>query len=734
MNHTSRIISHQKVYKDRSEPISYLTDLRSSFAIDLHFHFNWTSEFSKNSCYARFLIAVGLAKPAEKRKKNASVQQLKVYTNDYVPNPQARAARRITSATTSSTIVEELPVEDKPDSASVVDAEVLKVAEPEPAPVQIQQEEISSNFDNKSPTPSKSISNSSLTASKSTVTPHDLDSDSNYSFSEHFELPSSTTRPNEQENEPEQAKTRPMENLPDIIPLSTTSNEQDEDNDMTIGSKSQGISMCVNNKAPPATTTPLPESLPDVPSEAKILMARDQTEYLFSPEGREFLTASAKQCNVNVRMDFKEYGYVLVIYGMKKNQEALQLMLLRRNQDVKRKSNEFQSQKPPKRIDVLIRFIRDGITSLAGDLGNAKTHYFRIKELEQMNTKNGYKLAERKRRLLNMILFGQAGLSNGNMHLDQLLIILKRLLNEHAGDENATAAMRNEIEEHWRIIFSAYPHPNYETLLQSYVKLDVKNRMSTLNIEPALLGQQMINKKRERVASPPPAATAEPSKISSPNKRSLLTAKWSDQQQKQPPPPPLWKHDERAQSSSPAMQPNSNSRTAKQRAQPHAKSLGQQKRQLRPLPPVWQHEEQHNNNKQRIPKQQRDKSRPVPQQSQQQKLLLPCNNMQQRTPAGKLQLQRNRPLQSECVRLLAGMERGDSRINTDASKPSMFWSRESLKYLDDLFKLTANPETLERLQRVLDRSRRGQLSHNDYRAVIRLHSLMGGGSSYQRGT
>ncbi|KRG05772.1 LOW QUALITY PROTEIN: uncharacterized protein Dmoj_GI25569 [Drosophila mojavensis] len=743
VNHTIRIISHQKVYQDRSEPISYLTDLRSSFSMDLHFHFNWSSAFSKNSCYARFLKAVGLAKPAEKRKKNAPVQQqqLKLYTNDYVPNPHARASRRNSSATNSSAVAEQLPA--GPDTALVA-AKDSKVAATKPASEQIQQEEISSNFESKSAASKKSSSNGSLTASKSTVTPHDLDSDSNYSFSEHFEVPSSTTRTNEQDTEAPPANTGPMENLPDIIPLSTNT-EEDEANDVTISTNGQGISMCVNNKAAPATAAAQPESLPDVPSEAKILMARDQIEYLFSPEGREFLTASAKLCNVSVRMDFKEYGYVLVIYGLKKNQEDLQLRLLRRNQDVKRKTTEFQSQKPPKRIDVLIRFMRDGISSLAGDLGNAKAHYFRIKELEQMNTKSGYKLAERKRRLLNMILFGQAGLSNGNMHLDQLLIILKRLLNEHAGDENATTAMRNEIEEHWRIIFSAYPHPNYESLLQAYFKLDVKNRISSLNIEPALLGQQIVNKKRERIASPPPAGAPDSSnKTSSPNKRVLLNAKWADQQQRRPPPPPLWKHDERAQSS-PVAQPNSNSRNAKPRTQPHAKSAGQQKKQLPPPPPIWQHEvqqqqqqqhqqqhqqhqqqQQHNtNNKQRIPKQQRDKPRPVQQQQQQHtaKHLLPFNNMQQRTPVGKLHLQQNRPLQSECVRCW-GMERGDSRINTDASKPSMFWSRESLKYLDDLFKLTSNSETLERLQRVLDRSRRGELSHNDYRAVIRLHSLM----------
>ncbi|XP_032599187.1 uncharacterized protein LOC116806517 [Drosophila grimshawi] len=759
-NYLQRIVSHQKVYKDRSGPVTYPIDLNEFFAIETPFHFNWSSEFSKNSIYARFLKTVGLARPVsvDKRKKSAAAMQLKVYSNEYVPNPQATVAARDAVATSSSVIIEELPPEPNTN--------------PNAVEAKVQQEEISSNFQNK---PTETIINTKPSCSvvvKSTVPPHDLDSDSNYSFSEHFEVPSSTTASVENVISPGQKKTGPMEDLPDIIPLSSAADDdaaadadKDTDNPMIISCNNQGISMCVNSSKATSTAAEPESSLPDVPSEAKILMARDQTEYLFSPEGRQFLSSAAKKCNVNVRMDFKEYGYVLVIYGLKKNQEDLQIMLLHRNQEVKRKTTEFQSQKPPKRIDVLIRFMRDGINSLTGDLGNAKNHYFRIKELEQLNTKNGYKLAERKRRLLNMILFGQAGLGNGNMHLDQLLIILKRLLNEHSADENATPTMRNEIEEHWRLIFSPHTHPNYEALLQSYGRLDVKNRMTTLNIDPALLGLQN-GCKRNRIPSPPPPPLGwqqDATKNRSPKQRALMNAKWSDQQQS--PSPPVWKHEERAQAMPQQQlqqlqqqQHNGNNRTPKQRTRTNVK-LPVQQAIRRPLPPVWQHDDQqqqqqyNNNNKNRPSKQQRQQPygrypasgqqqhqqlqqhhqqqhhqqhHQQQQQQQQQQQLLPCNNMQQRVPH-RLQLQRrNGPLQSECIKLLADMEHGDSRnsINPDATTPSVFWSRESLRYLDGLFKMKTNAETTERLQRVLKRSQRGLLSHNDYRAVIKLHSLM----------
>lgn len=709
-NFTRTIISHQKVYKDRSGLISNLNT--SFFSIDTQFHFNWSSEFPKNSSYARFLKAVGLARALPNHEKTTTVATIpKTYTNDYVPNTQARAALTPSSSVSVKVVPTETPVKAPLENVTL---EKITTADTE----QIQQEEISSNFQKKPEefkTTTKVSSSAIALASRSSITPHDLDSDSNYSFSEHFEVPSSTTTLNESQTD----KSGPMDALPDIIPLSSVDDEAEHD--IEHNTNSRGISMCVNSNVSTfsSSVAAQEESMPDMPSEAKIVMAHDQTQYLFSPEGRQFLIDSAKQCNVNVRMDFKEYGYVLVIYGLKKNQEDLQVLLLRRSQDVKRKSIEFQCQKPPKRIDVLIRFIRDGINSLTGNLGNAQGHYFRIKELERMNTKNGFKLAERKRRLLNMILFGQAGLNNGSMHLDQLLLILKRLVDDHKADENASAAIRNEIEEHWKVIFSPIDHPNYESLLQSYDSLDEKNRLSGLNIEPALLGLKTPRKgqptqKRGRVASPPPPPPvwqhdSNNAKNRSSKQQLLFNGKGADQQDERPPPPP----------SMPVLNRNNNNsggnRVQKQR-------INQLQRPQVPPPPIWQHEEQHISNKSRSQKQRPQTCPKSP--GQQQQVSWSCKNMQQRASAN-LQLHRNHPLQSECVNLLAGMEHSSyNTINTDASKPSLFWSRESLKYLDELLKITTNSETLERMNRVLKRSRNGQLSHNDYRAVIRLHSLM----------
>lgn len=751
-NYTSQIVSHQKIYKNRGGPIGNLGDLKSFFAIETPFHFKWNNpSMPKNCYYSRFLVNANLAKvQSVKRKSTTAVSQIpeKIYTHEYVPNAQVKAARgEVSTGTAKKPLTKQMPVvesiaenrtaeepigklnredekskdilplpevppevkqtqdeklvEGQPNQSQPDEELPMKDDDQEEPSSSVQREEITTNFDNPPTEPG---------LSRTPLAPHELDSDSNYSFSEHFELPSSTTsdgQPNTQ-----LPLVRTMGTLPDVIPLSK--------DDFELSSNVQGISMCVNSSSTSLRTdeTPDPDSseeLPDVPSEGKIIMAREESEYLFSAEGRTFLAAAAKQCHVSVRMDFKDYGYVLVIYGLKKHQEELQVKLLRRSQEVKRKSIEFQSQKPPKRIDVLIRFLRDGINSLNTNLGNAKSHYVRIKELEGMNTKNGFKMAEKKRRQLNMILVGQAGLLNGKTHLDQLLVLLRRLIDDFSPDEHATPQLRNEIEEHWRMIFSSYPHPNYDSLLNSYGRLDQKNRLPSLHIDPVLLGLQQ-KKTQSQPQSPskgPPSPTPLP-----PVRQDMA-----------PPPPPKMSKKKQRQA-------------LDQQTQNQQRQQQQQQQRL---------QQQHQNQQQRLQQQQKQQQQSLQQQHQQQRVQqqrmqqqqqhqqqdnnqyqqnlrrpqidqMPYNNLQQRS---RSDLQLRHTLNPECDRLLSEMDHNQpGSINKDANKPSMFWSRESLKYLDDLFKMTSNTETVERLKRVLQRSQRGLLSHNDYRAVIRLHSLM----------
>ncbi|XP_017080484.1 uncharacterized protein LOC108114186 [Drosophila eugracilis] len=819
-NYTSHIVSHQKIYQNRGGPIGYLGDLSSFFTIETPFHFKWDSpNMPKNSYYSKFLIHVNLATSQPiKRKSTTALAEIpkKFFTNDYVPNAQVKAAQGDASTEASrksltkpnkQPVVQEIvdlepkeiqPKEKQPDKpllnekeprediSKEVQVDNKKPTDPpnkEDSSVSIQGEEITSNFHTSFETDN----------TKPAVTPHEIDSDSNYSFSEHFDVPSSTTSEKPQQN-------NSLSNLPDVIPLSSTLDDEFE-----LSSNVQGISMCINssNGGRRSDKDPQPDSsddLPDMPSEGKIIMARDQSEYLFSPEGWDFLATAAKQCQVTVRMDFKEYGYVLVIYGLKKNQEELQLKLLHRNQEVKRKSIEFQSQKPPKRIDVLIRFMRDGINSLSSNLGKAKNHYMRIKELEALNTRNGFKMAEKRRRNLNMILVGQAGLVNGKSHLDQLLVLLRRLIDDFSPDDNATPEMRNEIEEHWRMIFTAYPHPNYDSLLTSYARLGQKNRLPSMHIDPLLLGLQPT-KTQSQPQSPtkrPPSPTPSPPEwqhMAPPPPPKMLKKKQrqgqgqqQQQQQAQQQQNQQQQHQLRVQQQQQnqqqrlqqqqqnqqqqnqqrlqqqrlqqqqnqhRLQQNQQERLQQQQQNQHRFQQNQQERlqqqqqnQHRLQQNQQERLQQQHQNQQRLSQQQQNNQRlqhqrqqqqRTHQQNQQQSLQqqqqnnqqqqfrrpqikqMPFNNPEQRSRAD---LQLRQALNPECARLLSEMDNERGSINKDANKPSMFWSRESLKYLDDLFKMTSNVDTVHRLNRVLERSQRGQLSHNDYRAVIRLHSLL----------
>ncbi|XP_052844457.1 uncharacterized protein LOC128257477 [Drosophila gunungcola] len=760
-NYTSQIVSHQRIYKNRGEPVGYLGDLSSFFAIQTPFNFKWNSpNIPKNCYYARFLIHVNLARTQPvKRKSTTALTEIpaKVYSHDYVPNAQVRAARgevptgmakrsptkqkKQPDEAATDEVQPEVELEkEQPEEKQPEDEEPEKEQPEEHQPEEEQQDE--EQPDEEQPgdepaeeDPSVSIQREEITTnfqtpqmetakSKPSVASHELDSDSNYSFSEHFEVPSSTTTEDQEDQSTTQLPLdHPMASLPDVIPLSGSL-----DDDFEISPQGQGISMCVNASSSQNTAEFIDpdssEELPDIPSEGKIIMARDQSEYLFSPEGRNFLAAAAKQCQVSVRMDFKDYGYVLVIYGLKRHQEELQVKLLRRNQEVKRKSIEFQSQKPPKRIDVLIRFMRDGINSLNTNLGNAKSHYMRIKELEELNTKNGFKMAEKKRRQLNMILVGQAGLLNGKTHLDQLLVLLRRLLDEFSPDDNATPQMRSEIEDHWRMIFTAYPHPNYDSLLNSYGRLDQKNRLPSLHLDPVLLGfqqkktqsQPQSPTKRAPSPTPPPPSwqhMAPPPPPKMPKKKQQTGQQQSNQQQQQ---------QQQQQKQQQQRQQNQQQRLQQEQQHQQQRMQQQQQRQQQQQQRLQQQQQQQQQYHQQYQQQNNQQLQKEQQLRRPQLNQMPYNNPQQRSRAD---LQLHQTLNPECDRLLAEMDQNErGSINKDANKPSMFWSRESLKYLDDLFKMTSNRDTVERLNRVFQRSQRGLLSHNDYRAVIRLHSLL----------
>ena len=369
----------------------------------------------------------------------------------------------------------------------------------------------------------------------------------------------------------------------------------------------------------------------------------------------------------------------MIIHGLPVDQDKFHRELLlkyRQLSDQMNRKNSNTSVKVPKRVDVLIRFLREGINQLLSNLGNVNELLRKLQHLENHfdNSKSNQKGADKIRRSLNMILLGQAGLADGNMHLDQLLLSLKALINDFKIDENAPNNLRDDIDLHWKQIFTSYRHDNYADLVESYNKLLNKSRLQKLNIDPVLLGTtkqldvSFTPEQKERLAQPKKSAA----------KRASLQLLESPPSSPSPPPAPSMKLKNKA---SAAKSGCSHNKSSEQQQEPRIHTVAGR---IKATNQKWQSK---------------------------------CNTLLTEIVANKQNItpterqSNGGPLKKDLVQ--------------DSHAPSMFWSRESLKYLSECIRLAVgNHELLSKLQRIQSKCKSGSLSYNDYRAVINLHSIM----------
>lgn len=522
-----------------------------------------------------------------------------------------------------------------------------------------------------------------------------MDSDSNYSFSEHFEIPQ--TNDSAPINKPKsKTKSREMGPLPDFIPLNNSGNydgdddEDSDDVDLNAGISKKYVALESEedeDERGKRATSPLK----DLPCEAKIYLTHFHSKYLLSPPGHEFLVEKSKECNIKARLDWTSVGHVLIIFGLQSNQDRFHRELLlkyRQLTDQMNKKHLDCIQKVPKRADAIIRFLRENINELMTNLGNVNELLKRLNLLEdQQLSKQNRKLDAKVRRSLNMILLGQAGLRDGNFHLDKLLLTLQKLVNNYKDEDLASDELRNEIDKHWKVIFTSYRHDNYPELVQHYNKMLSKNRLPKLNIDPILLGKG----KKSGSMKEPKSAKDKPSKAK-PNKgkcgsivKNPLNPRNSKQFSKSPPPPAP------SMTIPPSLlSPNSTA--------PPAPTMTMSR------------------NDQII-------ANFVP----------PTNSLKLRNfcapPLINSQEKTSKDWEITCDSLLRTIDtdlgKASGGPERDSKAPSIFWSKESVKYLNECINgVDAKEEFMERLQRVLKKSQSGLLSYNDYRAVIKIHNAI----------
>ncbi|XP_036336246.1 uncharacterized protein LOC118746505, partial [Rhagoletis pomonella] len=514
----SYVKSHQKSYNDL-----LFTSPRLGIALNLLYRpldtvvFHMAEKTSPNDYYGRFLKAVGLGNLLPRKRPSNCLaapenpsKQARSLSGRYVPNPYGRSARgsvqTISDVDDRNKLTEKAaPNQVQEVSGSVISAEAVtsgaledissdegmthtnEVSESmgnDANEVEVNKEVIREN-EFKAPGEASAI----ITTHQSAQHKENLtaDSDSNYSFSDHFEVPPAAVRGEnetitgdaELDVQPSTSaatrsmlsakRVREMDPLPDFIPITCGSDvnttEIDDNFDTQTGISRRFVAANTDDEQEDDAA-----QANDTPCEAKIYLTHFHSNYLLSPDGHEFLKQKSEECNIKARLDWTSVGHVLVIFGLPSDQDIFHKALLDKCKDLMdRMSNkQLSAMKVPKRIDALIRFLRENISQLQSDLGDVNDLQRRINNLEKSHTKANMKLAEKFRRLLNMILLGQAGLCDGDKHLDKLFMNLKSLINDYQAENMVPQSLREEIDSHSRLIFTSYRHENYPDLIQSY--------------------------------------------------------------------------------------------------------------------------------------------------------------------------------------------------------------------------------------------------------------------------
>lgn len=200
-------------------------------------------------------------------------------------------------------------------------------------------------------------------------------------------------------------------------------------------------------------------------SEARIYLTKEHSKVLINQKGSEFLRQMSEKFSIRVRLEWQSVGNLLTVSGSEQNQSAFHAQLTAFLNQVDADNLYSLDDRLPVKRDRFILAINVSIGRLNDCLGNGYDLLRRIGR--GYNGKKGKKEADKARRHLNMMLFGQAGLRDGKRRLDAL----KQSLLELKRDKTATgldSRIREEMEENHRYIFSAMAHDNYPDLLKRY--------------------------------------------------------------------------------------------------------------------------------------------------------------------------------------------------------------------------------------------------------------------------
>ncbi|XP_055321315.1 uncharacterized protein LOC129577772 [Sitodiplosis mosellana] len=227
-------------------------------------------------------------------------------------------------------------------------------------------------------------------------------------------------------------------------------------------------------------------------SDATIHLTKDHCKKLLSEKGNQFLRDSELQYNVSVRLEWRQYGNVLIVNGIASNQQDFHNILREFFESNENPQKQQLGGNLPKNRDALIRYVRSQVAVLDSPMCNVKHMadvqglFNRIRQNEQNPSKSNVKQNLRLRKHLNMVLFGRYGFAEGKSHLDELQKCLRGVIS--GSSQNVPVDVRQKMGEHMAYVFSGDDHKNYENIIEHYNQMRKDRTLPPLILDRKLFG------------------------------------------------------------------------------------------------------------------------------------------------------------------------------------------------------------------------------------------------------
>lgn len=227
-------------------------------------------------------------------------------------------------------------------------------------------------------------------------------------------------------------------------------------------------------------------------SDATIHLTSQHCKQLLTEKGNQFLRDSEIQYNVSVRLEWRQYGNVLIVNGITSNQQIFHNILKDFFESAENPQKANPSVHLPKNREALIRHVRSQVAILDSALCNVKHVadvqglFHRLQKIKKIPSKASVRESIKLRKHLNLVLCGRYGLGEGKFHLDALQECLRRILN--GTTQNVSVEVRHKIGEHIGYIFSGEDHKNYEDMVEQYNQMKKERSLPPLNLDRKLLG------------------------------------------------------------------------------------------------------------------------------------------------------------------------------------------------------------------------------------------------------